>query len=127
MTICFETELKIEWPKILRTMRLLNKRNEASIYLWNFIEFVVTHRTALYIQMLPFIVHKVGQTPISDHERTMHSIIREKINGNATTVPKSRGTLLTDLIHELKDLKEEIENRRFGWYFCIRYGNFEIV
>ncbi|XP_046830154.1 protein unc-80 homolog isoform X11 [Vespa crabro] len=113
MTICFETELKIEWPKILRTMRLLNKRNEASIYLWNFIEFVVTHRTALYIQMLPFIVHKVGQTPISDHERTMHSIIREKINGNATTVPKSRGTLLTDLIHELKDLKEEIENRRF--------------
>ncbi|KAK2588606.1 hypothetical protein KPH14_006375 [Odynerus spinipes] len=113
MTVCFETELKTEWPKILRTMRLLNKRNEASIYLWNFIEFVVTHRTALYIQMLPFIVHKIGQTPISDHERTMHSIIREKINGHATTVPKSRGTLLTDLIHELRDLKEEIENRRF--------------
>ncbi|KAG7191052.1 hypothetical protein KM043_007098 [Ampulex compressa] len=113
MTICFETELKTEWPKILRTMRLLNKRNEASIYLWNFIEFVVTHRTALYIQMLPFIVHKIGQAPISEHERNMHSVIREKINGNSTTVPKSRGTLLADLIHELKDLKEEIEDRRF--------------
>lgn len=114
MTICFETELKTEWPKILRTMRLLNKRNEASIYVWNFIEFVVTHRTALYIQMFPFIVYKIGQAPISEHERNMHAIIREKITGSSTTVPKSRGALLMDLIHELKNLKEEIEDRRFG-------------
>ncbi|XP_011346095.1 protein unc-80 homolog isoform X3 [Ooceraea biroi] len=113
MTICFDTELRMEWPKIFRTMRLLNKRNEASIYLWNFLEFVVTHRTALYIQMLPFIIYKIGQAPISEHERNMHSIIREKINGSSTTVPKSRGALLMDLIHELKNLKEEIENRRF--------------
>ncbi|XP_043521274.1 protein unc-80 homolog isoform X3 [Frieseomelitta varia] len=113
MTICFETELKTEWPKILRTMRLLNKRNEASTYLWNFIEFVVTHRTALYIQMLPFIVHKIGQAPISEHERNMQSTIRSKITGDTKTVPKSRGTLLTDLIHELKNLKEEIEDRKF--------------
>ncbi|XP_072743186.1 protein unc-80 homolog isoform X2 [Anoplolepis gracilipes] len=112
MTICFETELRTEWPKILRTMRLLNKRNEASIYLWNFIEFVVTHRTALYIQMLPFIIYKIGQAPISEHERNMHTIIREKINGSIT-VSKSRGALLMDLIHELKKLKEEIEDRRF--------------
>ncbi|CAK9824157.1 Protein unc-80 homolog [Anthophora retusa] len=113
MTICFETDLKTEWPKILRTMRLLNKRNEASTYLWNFIEFVVTHRTALYIQMLPFIVHKIGQAPISEHERNMQSIIRAKINGDTKAVPKSHGTLLTDLMHELKELKDEIEDRKF--------------
>ncbi|XP_034937651.1 protein unc-80 homolog isoform X5 [Chelonus insularis] len=113
MTICFETELKVEWPKILRTMRQLNKRNEASIHLWNFLEFVVTHRTALYIQMLPFIVHKIGQPPISEHERNMQSIIRAKINGDILAFPKSRGTLLGDLIHELRDLKEEIEDRKF--------------
>ncbi|XP_071635615.1 protein unc-80 homolog isoform X3 [Temnothorax longispinosus] len=112
MTICFETELRTEWRIILRAMRLLNKRNEASTYLWNFIEFIVTHRTALYIQMLPFIVYKIGQAPISEHERNMHTIIREKINGSSTTVPKSRGALLMDLIHELKNLKQEIENRR---------------
>ncbi|KYN10340.1 Protein unc-80 like protein, partial [Trachymyrmex cornetzi] len=112
MTICFETELRTEWRVILRAMRLLNKRNEASTYLWNFIEFIVTHRTALYIQMLPFIVYKIGQAPISEHERNMHTIIREKINGSSTTVPKSRGTLLMDLIHELKNLKQEIENRK---------------
>ncbi|KOC65753.1 Protein unc-80 like protein, partial [Habropoda laboriosa] len=111
MTICFETELKTEWPKILRTMRLLNKRNEASTYLWNFIEFVVTHRTALYIQMLPFIVHKIGQAPISEHERNMQSIIRAKINGDTKAVPKSHGTLLADLMHELKELKDEIDRK----------------
>ncbi|XP_025991095.1 protein unc-80 homolog isoform X7 [Solenopsis invicta] len=112
MTICFETELRTECRVILRAMRLLNKRNEASTYLWNFIEFIVTHRTALYIQMLPFIVYKIGQAPISEHERNMHSIIREKIHGSSTTVPKSRGALLLDLIHELKNLKQEIETRR---------------
>lgn len=114
MIICFEAELKTEWPKILRTMRLLNKRNEASIHLWDFLEFVVTHRTALYIQMSPFIVHKIGQPPISEHERNMQSIIRKKINGISMPVPKSRGTLLTDLSHDLKDLKELIEDRKFG-------------
>ncbi|KAL0104477.1 hypothetical protein PUN28_017301 [Cardiocondyla obscurior] len=112
MTICFEVELRTEWRIILRAMRLLNKRNEASTYLWNFLEFIVTHRTALYVQMLPFIVYKIGQAPISEHERNMHTIIREKINGSSTTVPKSRGALLMDLIHELKNLKQEIENRR---------------
>ena len=114
ITICFEKELTTEWPKILRTMRLLNKRNEASLYLWDFLEFVVTHRTPLYIQMLPFIVQKIGQAPISEHERNMQSIIREKINGDSTCVPKSRGALLADLIHDLKTLKEQIEDRKLG-------------
>lgn len=112
--ICFESELTSEWSRILRTMRLLNKRNEASLYLWNFLEFIVTHRTPLYIQMMPFIVMKIGNAPISEHERNMQSIIREKIHGQGTAVPKSRGALLIDLQHELRDLKEEIEKRRFG-------------
>ncbi|XP_043466068.1 protein unc-80 homolog isoform X3 [Leptopilina heterotoma] len=112
ITICFEKELTTEWPKIARTMRLLNKRNEASLYLWDFLEFVVTHRTPLYIQMMPFIVQKIGRAPISEHERNMQSIIREKINGDWTCVPKSRGTLLADLIHDLKTLKEQIESRK---------------
>lgn len=126
MTICFETELKTEWPKILRTMRLLNKRNEASIHLWNFLEFVVTQRTALYIQMLPFIVHKIGQPPISEHERNMQSTIRGKINGDTLAFPKSRGTLLADLLHELRDLKEEIEDRKFGKEITSKYTNVHI-
>ena len=63
---------------------------------------------------MPFIVQKIGQAPISDHERSMQSIIREKINGVNMAVSKSRGALLTDLLHELRKLKEEIEDRKFG-------------
>lgn len=66
--------------------------------------------------MLPFIVQKIGQAPISEHERNMQTIIREKING-ITIVPKSRGALLNDLMNELRDLKEEIEEKRFGTFF----------
>lgn len=46
----------------------------------------------------------------------MQTTIRAKINGDTKSVPKSRGSLLTDLIHELRKLKEEIEDRKFGWY-----------
>ncbi|XP_023247885.1 protein unc-80 homolog [Copidosoma floridanum] len=110
IVICFECELRTEWPRIIRTIKLLNKRNEASLFVWDFLEYVVTHRTPLYIEMLPFIVYKIGQAPISDHERNMQTIIKEKINGYGVIVPKSRGALLTDLVHELEKLKEDMEN-----------------
>ncbi|XP_058795328.1 protein unc-80 homolog isoform X2 [Phymastichus coffea] len=110
--ICYENELRTEWPRILRTMKLLNKRNEASPYLWNFIEFVVTHRTPLYIQMMPFVIQKIGQAPISEHERSMQGVIRDKINGIGLGVPKCRGALLMDLFAELNKLKEELNERK---------------
>lgn len=59
LCICFETRLANEWPKIVRVMRDLGRRNEAAPDLWNFLEFVVTHRTPLYIVLMPFILHKV--------------------------------------------------------------------
>lgn len=95
-------------------MKLLNKRNEAAPYLWDFLEFVVTHRTPLFIQMMPFIIQKIGTAPISEHERNMQSAIRDKIKGINMSVPKSRGLLLTDLSNEWKKLKDEIDSRKFG-------------
>lgn len=59
MTVCFESDLITDWPRIARTMRELGKRNEAANYLWDFLEFVVTQRTPLYILMQPFIFQKV--------------------------------------------------------------------
>lgn len=59
MTVCFDSELMKDWPRIARTMRELGKRNEALNYLWDFLEFVVTQRTPLYILMQPFIFQKV--------------------------------------------------------------------
>lgn len=64
--ICFENRLSSEWPRIVRVMRDLGRRNEAAPDLWSFMEFVVTHRTPLYIVLLPFILHKVG---IASHQK----------------------------------------------------------
>lgn len=60
--ICFENRLSSEWPRIVRVMRDLGRRNEAAPDLWSFLEFVVTHRTPLYIVLMPFILHKVKRS-----------------------------------------------------------------
>ncbi|XP_050510714.1 protein unc-80 homolog isoform X5 [Diabrotica virgifera virgifera] len=112
MAICFEGELMNEWSKIGRTMRELGKRNEAATFVWDFLDFVVTHRTVLYILMQPFIFQKLAQPPISDFERNMHSKIRNKMHSIGLPLPKGRGALLMELAHEMKLLKEEIENSR---------------
>lgn len=59
LCICFESRMAKEWPRIVRIMRDLGRRNEAAPELWSFLEFVVTHRTPLYIVLMPFILHKV--------------------------------------------------------------------
>ncbi|KAF5273419.1 hypothetical protein FQA39_LY07436 [Lamprigera yunnana] len=110
MTICFEGELVADWSRISRTMRELGKRNEANTYLWDFLDFVVTHRTPLFILMQPLIFQKLAQPPISDFERNMHSKIRDKIRSIRLPLPKSRGALLMELAHEMKELKEELED-----------------
>lgn len=59
LCICFEHRMANEWPRVVRVMRDLGRRNEAAPELWSFLEFVVTHRTPLYIVLMPFILHKV--------------------------------------------------------------------
>jgi hypothetical protein len=130
MTICFEGELITVWTRIARTMRELGKRNEAASFLWDFLDFVVTHRTPLYILMQPFIFQKVlvclsfytisrdscfqlAQPPISDFERNIHAKIRDKMRGIGLPFPKSRGALLMELAHQMKELKEELEDGMF--------------
>lgn len=61
MTVCFEGDLVADWSRIGRTMRELGKRNEATNFLWDFLDFVVTHRTPLFILMQPFIFQKVSR------------------------------------------------------------------
>ncbi|CAH0559503.1 unnamed protein product [Brassicogethes aeneus] len=109
MTICFEGELMTDWSRIARTMRELGKRNEAASFLWDFLDFVVTHRTPLFIMMQPFIFQKLAQPPISDFERNIHSKIRDKMRSIGLPFPKSRGALLMELAHQMKTLKEELD------------------
>ncbi|XP_067617924.1 protein unc-80 homolog isoform X6 [Eurosta solidaginis] len=112
--ICFESRLSNEWPRIVRVMRDLGRRNEAAPDLWSFLEFVVTHRTPLYIALMSFILHKISQPPIGDHERHMQFIIRERLRGMPPQGGiKSKGALLLELARELKDLRDELEQKRY--------------
>ncbi|EDV90898.1 GH23510, partial [Drosophila grimshawi] len=56
----------------------------------------------------------ISQPPIGDHERHMQFIIRERLRG---TPPqgglKSKGALLLELARELRDLRDELEDKRY--------------
>ncbi|XP_055584997.1 protein unc-80 homolog [Uranotaenia lowii] len=114
LCICFESRLSNDWPRIVRVMRDLGRRNEAAPELWSFLEFVVTQRTPLYIVLMPFILHKISQPPIGDHERHMQFLIRERMRGMPPPGGvKSRGAILLELAREIRDLREELEEKRY--------------
>lgn len=58
---------------------------------------------------------QISQPPIGDHERHMQFLIRERLRG---TPPqggiKSKGALLLELARELRDLRDELEEKRYG-------------
>ncbi|XP_014281796.1 protein unc-80 homolog isoform X3 [Halyomorpha halys] len=110
---CFEGELESEWPRIARTVQELSKVTDARQYFWSFIEFVVSQRPALFVLMQPFIRLKLNMTPISDIERHIHFVVREKMSGLSHSGPKCRGALLADLIHEMKEVKDELDSHKY--------------
>ncbi|KAI5728949.1 hypothetical protein M8J77_023574 [Diaphorina citri] len=120
--VCFESEMTIHWPRIARTIKEVNKMNEARLFLWNFLEFVVAQRSPLYVLLQPFIHQKLLQTPYSDQERHYQFIIRENMFGLA--IPKCRAALLTELIAEMKKLKEELEDKKYAEQ-CNQKNNLE--
>lgn len=59
--------------------------------------------------------HQICHPPIGDHERHMQFMIRERMRGMPPPGgPKSRGALFLELARELRDLKDELEERRYG-------------
>ncbi|XP_069694357.1 protein unc-80 homolog isoform X2 [Periplaneta americana] len=113
MIICFEGELVADWPRIARTIKDLGKRNEAGSIWWNFIDFVVSQRIPLFVLLQPFILYKLCQPPVTDHERHLQFVIREKLKGFNLPIVKCKGMLLMDLAHEMKELKEELEDHKY--------------
>lgn len=58
---------------------------------------------------------QISQPPIGDHERHMQFLIRERMRGMQTpNTIRSRGALLLELARELRDLRDELEERRYG-------------
>lgn len=56
---------------------------------------------------------QLTQPPISDHERHMQSLIRDKMRGINLPQQKCRGAILMELAHEIKELKEELEESMY--------------
>lgn len=57
--VCFERELAPDWPRMARVLRDQVRHKEVGAVFWNFLDFVVTQRTPLYVLLLPFIGQKV--------------------------------------------------------------------
>ncbi|XP_041968693.1 protein unc-80 homolog [Aricia agestis] len=110
---CFTSELCSEWGRIARTVRELGRRNEAAHHLWDFLEHVVTYRTPLYLLLQPFIVHKLAQQPIGDHERHMQWLVRERVRGLKIPGGRGRGTLLSELARELRAVRDDHDHYKF--------------
>lgn len=58
---------------------------------------------------------QISQPPIGDHERHMQFLIRERMRGLPPAGGvKSRGAILLELAREIKDLRDELEEKRYG-------------
>ncbi|XP_038219466.1 protein unc-80 homolog isoform X2 [Zerene cesonia] len=110
---CFTSELCCEWGRIARTMRDLGRRNEAAHHLWDFLEHTVTYRTPLYVLLQPFILHKLSQPPIGDHERHMQFVVRERVRGLKLPAARARGALLAELARELRTMRDTHDHYKF--------------
>ncbi|CAG7787075.1 unnamed protein product [Allacma fusca] len=110
LCVCFDTELSSEWPRTVRAIQELGHRGEGGAPLWDFLEFVVTVRTSIFPMFCPLIAQKMAKTPSNDQERGFQFAIREKLR--SITLGRCKGSLLVDLAHQMKQLKEELETRK---------------
>lgn len=53
---------------------------------------------------------------MNDTERHMQFVIREKLQGYSIGQTKCRAALLMELLHEMKELKEELDNGKPGLF-----------
>ncbi|KAK6643812.1 hypothetical protein RUM43_000075 [Polyplax serrata] len=108
--VCFENDLTNDWHRIAKTVKDVGRNLDLGSVFWNFLDFVASQRTPLFVLLLPFINQKVNSPPLSDQQCHMQFIIREKLKGYSLPVTKCRSALLIELAHEIKELKEELEN-----------------
>ena len=67
LMVCFESQLHSEWFRVARTVREMGNRHfgsaaaeESAGPLWRFLDFVATHRNALYTLLLPFMYTRLA-------------------------------------------------------------------
>ncbi|XP_077556955.1 unc80, NALCN channel complex subunit isoform X2 [Haemaphysalis longicornis] len=115
LIVCYERQLVSDWHRIARCIRELGNRLQGGLALWSFLDFVVTHRTPLYVLLFPLIKYKILQTICdSEQEYCYQQLIRDKIKGASLPTPKSFGCMFVDLVNELKTLKEDLVAWKLG-------------
>ncbi|XP_063871430.1 protein unc-80 homolog isoform X10 [Scylla paramamosain] len=108
MMVCFEKNLSQDWHRVLHCLKDMDVRGEGGIALWDFLDFVVSFRTPLFIQMRPFILTKLQTECSNESTENYRVLIRERVHGWSLPPPRCRGSLLLDLAHQVKQLKEEL-------------------
>lgn len=115
MMVCFERQLSNDWYRIAICIRENSEKNLKGVTFWNFIDFVVTFRTPLFIMLLPLIRHKLLQKVCeSDQEYFYQQSIRCKLEGQNMPPCRSRGQLLVCLFAELKGFKDDLISQKIG-------------
>lgn len=113
--ICFDRLLSGEYHRIARCIREMVNRNAGGITLWNFMDYVVTHRSPLFLLLMPMIRFKLlNRNCTSEQEFYYQQQIRQKLSGRRMPSCRSKGQLLVSLIQDLKTLKDDLVNRKPG-------------
>ncbi|XP_042889771.1 protein unc-80 homolog isoform X4 [Penaeus japonicus] len=126
MMVCFEKHLSQDWHRILHCLKDMDNRGEGGLALWDFLDFVVSLRTPLFIQMRPFILTKLRQQCSDDGSEQYQMIIRDRVHGWSLPPPRCRGSILLDLAHQVKQLKEEVINAKISGELDMRPSALEI-
>ena len=59
LLICFEKNLAMDWHRVARTVQELGQQGCGGLALWDFLDFVVTYPTPVFVLLLPFIEQHV--------------------------------------------------------------------
>lgn len=83
--------------------------------MWSFLDFVVTHRSPLFLLLMPMIRYKlVDRICSNDQEYYYQQQIKQKLQGRRMPSCRSKGQHLVTLLLELKTLKEDLVNQKTG-------------
>ncbi|KAK4295652.1 hypothetical protein Pmani_031795 [Petrolisthes manimaculis] len=127
MMVCFEKQLSQDWHRVLHCLRDMDTRGEGGIALWDFLDFVVTFRTPLFIQMRPFILKKVQHECVDENHESYRLVVRERVHGWSMPPARCRGSLLLELAHQVKQLKEELISAKIsGDYIVFHVGEQDV-
>ena len=114
LLVCFERLLSSEWHRIARHIRDMVTKGLGGVYMWNFLDFVVTYRTPLFILLLPMVRCKLLERGCTAEEAIYQKQIKQKLLGQRLPFCRSRGQLLVYLLAEMKQLREDLVNRKTG-------------